>query len=118
MKRGLESHEGRMSVGKKLAQKLFLVVFGLVVVCFGFAATEGVLRLLDLGDPHLYQDPFVGFYPGQELFSRKTLAYGREVYATNPGKLRFFNYQEFSGDKPTGAYRIFALGGSTSAGRP
>jgi len=37
---------------------------------------------------------------------------------TAPGKLRFFPRQESAAHKPSGTYRIFCLGGSTTVGRP
>ena len=74
--------------------------------------------MFGLGDRHLYEDPFVGFSPGMELFAEKESPEGRLVYGTNPSKLSFFDYQEFSAEKAPGAFRVFALGGSTTAGRP
>ena len=101
-----------------LRQKLLLIAFGLVLFAAGLALVEGVLALLDAGDPQLYEDPFVGFSDSRPLFSERRLEDGRRVMATNPGKLRFFNEQQFAADKPENGYRIFALGGSTTAGRP
>lgn len=99
-------------------QKLLLIAFGIALFAVALALVEGVLAVLDVGDPQLYEDPFVGFSDSRPLFSEKRLADGRRVMATNPGKLRFFNHQEFAADKPANGYRIFALGGSTTAGRP
>ncbi len=99
-------------------QKLLLIAFGVVVFFLGLALAEGALTLFGIGDAYLYQDPFVGFAPGQDLFAKKTLADGEVVYATRPEKLAFFNQQQFPAVKSPDAYRIFALGGSTTAGRP
>ena len=101
-----------------LRQKILLIAFGLALFFLGLWLVEGLLAVFGLGDRHLYEDPFVGFDPGQELFSEKTLADGRRVFATNPSKLSFFNAQEFAAEKPAGSYRVFGLGGSTTAGRP
>lgn len=98
-------------------KKLLLVAFGLLLAGLLLALTEGVLALLGVGDSRLYQDPFVGFAPGRDLFSLQDGPDG-PVYATNPGKLAFFNPQELPAEKAPGTYRIFALGGSTTAGRP
>ncbi len=99
-------------------QKLLLIAFGVALFLLAVALVEGGLALLRIGDAYLWEDPFVGFAPGQELFEEKTLADGEVVYATRRSKLAFFNHQEFPKEKPAGAYRIFALGGSTTAGRP
>ncbi len=99
-------------------QKLLLIGFGLALFALGLVAVEGVLALFDLGDPQVYEDPFVGFVPGRDLFTRTTKPSGEAVYKTQPHKLAFFNEQEFKAEKPPGSYRVFALGGSTTAGRP
>ena len=98
-------------------QKLLLIVFGLALLVVALALLEGALALLRIGDD-LHEDPFVGFAPGKDLFEHKTLPGGERVYATRPEKLAFFNHQQFPAEKVDGAYRIFALGGSTTAGRP
>ncbi len=94
-------------------QKLLLAAFGLALAGLGVLVVEGALSLLGLGESYLYRDPFVGFEPGNDLF---TLQDG--VYVTSPNKLAFFNHQEFPAAKAPDAYRVFALGGSTTAGRP
>ncbi|MEM7587448.1 MAG: tetratricopeptide repeat protein [Acidobacteriota bacterium] len=99
-------------------QRLLLIAFGLVLFALGLALLEGTLAVFGIGDAARYQDPFVGFAPGQDLFEKKTLENGRVVYATRPEKLAFFNAQLFPADTADDAYRIFALGGSTTAGRP
>ncbi len=106
------------SVATSSGQKLLLIAFGIALLVAALALVEGALTLLGLGDAYLYDDPFVGFAPGKDLFEKKTLAGGETVYATRPEKLRFFNHQQFPADKAPGTYRIFALGGSTTAGRP
>jgi len=99
-------------------QKILLVVFGLALFVLLVMLVEGLLAWFGLADPYLGDDPLVGFVPGRPLFARKTLPGGEEVYATQPAKLAFFNHQEFPVRKAAGTYRIFALGGSTTAGRP
>ncbi len=99
-------------------QKLLLIGFGLVLTVLLLAVVEGALRLFGVGDETLYEDPFVGFAAGSDLFERRTLPSGEVVYATRESRLGFFNEQQFPADKPAGTYRIFALGGSTTAGRP
>lgn len=81
-------------------------------------ATEWGLKLFGIGDEYLYEDPFVGFVPGKDVFERVETSGGPPVYATAAEKLAFFNYQEFAADKSADTYRIFTLGGSTTAGRP
>ncbi len=99
-------------------QKILLIVFGLALCALLLALVEGLLAWFGIADPYLDDDPLVGFVPGRDLYERKTRPGGEEVYATHPAKLAFFNAQEFPARKAAGTYRIFALGGSTTAGRP
>lgn len=94
------------------------MLFGLALPLLLLALVEGALALFGIGDELRYEDPFVGFAGGREVFARRTLPDGREVWATNPDRLAFFNPQRFPVDKAPGTYRVFALGGSTTAGRP
>lgn len=99
-------------------RKLLLVVFGLLLPIALLALIEGFLAVFGIGDDVRYEDPFVGFAPGRPVFAKRTLPDGQEVWSTNPDRLAFFNPQDFPVDKAPGTYRIFALGGSTTAGRP
>ena len=101
-----------------LRHRLLLIALGLLLPVLALAGLELVLRALDVGGAELYDDPFVGFAPGSDLFAPRTLPDGRRVWATRPEKLAFFNEQSFAYDKPADGYRVFALGGSTTAGRP
>ena len=101
-----------------MRKKLLLIACGLVLPVALLALLEGGLALFGVGEEHLYDDPFVGFAPGSPLFVAQTLPSGERVYVTNPGKRAFFNEQRFPAEKAPGTYRIFALGGSTTAGRP
>lgn len=98
--------------------RLLLVALGVVLSVLALAAVELVLAALGVGEEALYDDPFVGFSGRSDLFAAATLADGREVYRTRPEKLAFFNEQTFAAEKPEGGYRVFAVGGSTTAGRP
>ncbi len=99
-------------------QKLLLIGFGLLLTVLLLLAVEGSLRLLGVGDEALYEDPFVGFAPGSDLFERRLLPSGEAVRATRESRLGFFNEQRFPAEKAARTYRVFALGGSTTAGRP
>jgi tetratricopeptide (TPR) repeat protein len=99
-------------------KKLLLVALGVALPALLLAALELGLAAFGVAEEALYDDPFVGFAPGSDLFARHRLADGREVYRTRPEKLAFFNEQSFAADKPDGGYRVFTLGGSTTAGRP
>ena len=101
-----------------MRKKLLLIACGLLLPVALLALLEGGLALFGVGEEHLYDDPFVGFAPGSPLFVPQTLPSGERVYVTNPGKRAFFNEQRFPAEKAPGTYRIFALGGSTTAGRP
>ncbi|HMB54347.1 MAG TPA: hypothetical protein VKU40_13595, partial [Thermoanaerobaculia bacterium] len=99
-------------------QRLLLVALGIALPVLLLALVELALTLFGVGDDHRYDDPFVGFSPGSDLFALRRPADGPAVYATNPEKLTFFNEQRFAAEKPEDGYRIFSLGGSTTAGRP
>lgn len=101
-----------------LRQKLLLVGFGLGLFVVGLALIEGALALAGIDNELLDEDPYVGFAGAEDLFARQKLPSGEVVWATRPAKLGFFNPQQFAAEKPRGGYRIFALGGSTTAGRP
>ncbi|HEX2164971.1 MAG TPA: tetratricopeptide repeat protein, partial [Thermoanaerobaculia bacterium] len=95
-----------------------LVALGLLLSVVALALVEGVLRLAGLGRGALYDDPFVGFAPGSDLFEARTLADGTRLWATRPEKLAFFNRQQFPYEKAEGTYRVFTVGGSTAYGSP
>ena len=101
-----------------LVQKLLLIAFGIALTLLFLALAEGVLAALGIGDDARFDDPYVGFEGTTPLFVRQELDDGREVYATSPAKLQFFNEQSFPVQKSEDTYRVFALGGSTTAGRP
>ncbi len=94
-------------------QRLLLIGFGLLVWVVFVLLAEGTLKQLGVGDPYLHDDPFVGFVAGRDLFELRG-----DRYHTHPDKLAFFNPQSFAAAKPANSYRIFTLGGSTTAGRP
>lgn len=100
------------------SHKLLLVLFGLLLPLVLLALIEGALALTGAGDDLRYEDPFVGFAPGRDVFSQRELPSGERVWSTNPDRLAFFNPQQFPVEKAPGTTRIFALGGSTTAGRP
>jgi tetratricopeptide (TPR) repeat protein len=80
------------------------------------ALLEGLLALGGVQPIALTEDPLVGFSGLQPLFLEEPSESG--VMRTNPAKLGHFNDQTFPLKKPAGAYRIFALGGSTTYGHP
>jgi Flp pilus assembly protein TadD len=104
--------------GPGLRQRLLLVALGLALAVVALAVLEGALRLAGVGRGALYDDPFVGFAPGSDLFEPQRLPDGTPVWATRPEKLAFFNEQRFLAEKPADGYRVFTLGGSTTYGSP
>ncbi len=92
---------------------------------FGLVTTVGFFVLLELTLP-LFQvelaseesDPFVGFSGQSRLFAESENPSGEPVLVTAENRLTWFNRQAFLRDKPSNAYRIFCLGGSTTYGRP
>lgn len=72
---------------------------------------EGALRLADVARP--VADPLAGIGGQRPVFERVG-----DVYRTARAKENFFGVQEFPAAKPTNAFRLFALGGSTVYGHP
>ena len=90
---------------------------------FAAAALVGFFVLLELGlalggvEPLILQrDPYVGFASSIPVFVEDDNTPGE--FVTAPNKQRWFNRQRFARSKPSGTYRIFTLGGSTTYGRP
>ena len=80
-----------------------------------FVVVEVVCRVLGFGNPNLQDDPFVGFNDLQPTF---VLSDDGSKYEVPPARLKFFAAESFPAKKPTGAKRVFCLGGSTVQGRP
>lgn len=99
------------------ARRVALVVFGCLVVPVTLLLLEGLLAAFGVA-PNRFDDPYIGFESTTDLFSLEELDGDRRVFSTAPNKLQFFNHQEFPEIKADGTYRIFCLGGSTTAGRP
>lgn len=78
---------------------------------------EALLALAGVLPISLAEDPLVGFSGLQPLFVEEPSGSGA-LLRTNPAKLGHFNSQSFPRKKPAGAYRIFAVGGSTTYGHP
>ncbi|MEM7482796.1 MAG: tetratricopeptide repeat protein [Acidobacteriota bacterium] len=112
------SSKGASSPRRSLSRRGLSLAFGLGLALALLVVLEGVLALAGLGGEEVGDDPFVGFAPGSDLFERVRDDDGRAWWSTRPAKLAFFNAQRFPVDKASGAYRVFTLGGSTTAGRP
>jgi tetratricopeptide (TPR) repeat protein len=91
---------------------VLLVLFGLAVVTAGLGLLEAGLHIAGYGGGP--QDS-AGSGP---LFQLTRDPSGRDVYATDPKRLTFFNYQEFPARKEPGTFRVFCFGGSSTYGRP
>ncbi len=105
-----------------LSKRLFRAVrAGLCIILTAVALLGALELVLTFAGvvPVLYEkDPYVGFSSYVPLFVDEVGQDGvvRKVTARN--KLDFFGKQSFSEPKPDGTYRIFCMGGSTTAGRP
>jgi len=96
-------------------QRLLLILFGFILL----AALELAVRLVPAGiESAAESDPFVGFSAIHPLFVSYRAGDGSLRMKTAPGKLRWFNPQDFAARKEPGTFRIFSLGGSTTYGRP
>ena len=98
-----------------LIQRLLLVIMGAGLL----AVFELLLRLLlpgSLAGPG--EDPYVGFSGSNPLFVTYRAEDGSFRMKTAPGKLSWFNPQDFAARKQPGTFRIFTLGGSTTYGHP
>jgi tetratricopeptide (TPR) repeat protein len=83
-----------------------------------FLLLEGILALFGLKPVLHTKDPFVGFASNVPLFvPSKELNDGQRM-VTAEYKSAYFNQQSFPLVKPSGTYRVFSLGGSTTYGRP
>ena len=103
-----------MSTKPSASKKL---LFSLLITALFFALLELVLAIAGV-QPILYDDdPYVGFSSRVPLFVEEESKDGTYLVAAE-NKLQFFNRQRFAAEKPSGAYRVFCLGGSTTYGRP
>lgn len=80
-----------------------------------FVLIEAGLRLADYGRPSLHDDPFVGFESVIPLFVRNS---DGTRYEIPPARRMYFCEESFAAEKPSDAFRVFCLGGSTVQGRP
>ncbi len=90
-----------------------LVLFSVVVTAAAFAAIEGVLALAGVRPAYVREDPLAGFASRIPHFQVED---GR--VSVLPSKRDEMNRQEFAARKPSGATRVFCLGGSTTYGHP
>ncbi len=97
--------------GKKTA---FLVMALLIPVLF-FLLLEGALRLFDYrGDTSLFIFP-EEYFEGEYGFANRNF---NARYFFNTGNLPGFSNDAFLTEKPDTSFRVFAMGGSSTAGYP
>ena len=105
------SRRSRMRLWKKL-------LFSVAVTIVFFVLFELILTAIGV-TPVLYdEDPYVGFASNVPLFVEQPGDGGVTHMVTAENRLSLFNHQRFPKNKPTGAYRVFSMGGSTTYGRP
>lgn len=112
------SAEDRPSARQVVLPAWKKVLFAVVATILAFAAWEGLLAVFGVKPAWYSADPYVGFSSSMPLFVEETAADGTRMMVTAPNKLRLFNSQQFPRKKAPGTFRIFALGGSTTYGRP
>ncbi len=104
-----------------MKKKTYFTLFTLSVVpLLMIILVEAFLHLLGYKNTYAEEDPFLGFQEVQSIFEIKLPDDPANdiKYVTRRSKLAYFNYQEFTKNKPDGGYRIFCFGGSTTYGRP
>jgi len=94
-------------------KKWLLAAASTVAAVSTVAGLELTLAFLGVGELDAGEDPFFDFEAVTGLYERVG-----PVYRTRGAKLGLFNAQEFAANKPANTYRVFALGGSTTFGRP
>jgi tetratricopeptide (TPR) repeat protein len=109
------SDQSKRRTKPSLRRKL---LFGLVTTLGFFALLELTLMVFQVELASEESDPFVGFSGQSRLFTESENPSGEPVLVTAENRLTWFNRQAFLRDKPSNAYRIFCLGGSTTYGRP
>lgn len=103
--------KGRLRGWRRVAFPVAAIVLALTP----FIILETVLRVLDLGNPRGYTDPFVGFSSIHPLFEKDEAA---GVYVTALSRQLPFGAQRFAVRKPANGFRAFCFGGSTVRGHP
>ena len=117
------SGDGRKKTAKRSHSSAKLPVrrkllYGACTTVAFFVLLELVLLAFHVESAFQQSDPFVGFSGQSRLFTESKTASGEPVLVTAENRLVLFNRQSFLRDKPSDAYRIFCLGGSTTYGRP
>ena len=99
------------------ARQKWLLLGGSTVVALSILALlELALTLFDVADP--LEDPFFDYEAVTGLFEPAQGTVAGDVYRTRESKTKLFNPQGFPMVKRPGTFRVFALGGSTTHGRP
>ena len=103
---------------RSFKRRLLLSGVGILFALFLLGLVEVLLILIGVGKSPSQNDPFVGFQGSAPLFEAVETESGTLEYRTAPSKLAYFNQQSFPAEKGENSFRIFALGGSTTFGRP
>ena len=103
---------------RSLKRRLVLSGVGVLFALFLLGLVEVLLILTGVGKSASHEDPFVGFQGSAPLFEAVETESGALEYRTAPSKWSYFNQQSFAAEKGENIFRIFALGGSTTFGRP
>jgi len=93
-------------------------LYGSIVVLLFFALLEAGLTLIGVKPMFVDQDPYVGFSSQLPMFDLNSGDDGIDQMLLVRNKLKYFNDQQFPVSREQNTYRIFCLGGSTTAGRP
>lgn len=104
--------------------RLALVLFGCLVAVALIVGSELALRVTGWADAIPRPDPFAGFSEDVPLFEGTRDADGRSIYHVASIRLARKTpapdepQRSFLAKKPSGTFRVFALGGSSTAGTP
>jgi antitoxin component YwqK of YwqJK toxin-antitoxin module/Flp pilus assembly protein TadD len=114
--RSSRKHENEPAEARTSFRQAVIII--LVALGLFFALLEGGLALLGVKPVIQTEDPFVGFASNVPLFVSSQVPDDHRLMVTAANQLSRFNRQTFPSEKPSGSYRIFSLGGSTTYGRP
>jgi tetratricopeptide (TPR) repeat protein len=94
------------------------LLYGLLMAVTCLVLLEALLAVAGVKPLTSRHDPFVGFSAALPHFEERAAIGEPPRMRTARNKLSYLNDQNFAAKKPTGTFRIFCLGDSTTYGQP